>query len=274
MKSGYVKIRNGIYYAVITYRDKLGNRKQKWISTGLKERGNKKNAKAILEQELENFNEEDEEKQIQTIDKKNISFVEYLDKYVKDKENNVSPSTFEGYQHLNKIMFNYFGKNIKLKDITYNILLDFYKYLREERNLKNISIKRYKEILSPALRLAYRDNLIEKNPYEFMPKLKREKSKRDYYNHTELDKLFEITDKSPIALIVRVAAYYGFRRSEVLGLRWQSIDFDNKTITVENKVLNIRRVLFCSPVLKTLSSYRTLPLLPEFEVLLTKKKMK
>ena len=60
MKSGYLKIRNGIFYAVISYRDKLGNRKQKWISTGLKERGNKKNAKDILDQELENFKEEAE----------------------------------------------------------------------------------------------------------------------------------------------------------------------------------------------------------------------
>lgn len=105
-----------------------------------------------------------------------------------------------------------------------------------------------------------------------MPKLKREKSKRDYYNHAELDKLFEITDKSPLALIVRVAAYYGFRRSEISGIRWKSIDFTNKTITIENKVLNIKKQVICSEVLKTLSSNRTLPLLPEIEKLLIKRK--
>ena len=50
---GYLKVRNGTYYAVISYKDSLGNWKQRAISTGLKERGNRKNAKAILDKELE-----------------------------------------------------------------------------------------------------------------------------------------------------------------------------------------------------------------------------
>lgn len=144
--------------------------------------------------------------------------------------------------------------------------------MKNEKQVKNNSIKRYKEILSPALSLAYRDDLIPKNPYEFLPKLKREKSKQEYYNKSKLEKLFEITDKTPIVLIVRVAAFYSFRRSEISGLRWKSIDFENKTITIENKVLNIKKEIICSEVLKTLSSNRTLPLLPEIEERLLKRK--
>ena len=153
-----------------------------------------------------------------------------------------------------------------------NKLLDFYDYLKCERNLKNNSIKKYKEILAPALNIAYRDNLIERNPYDFMPKLKREKSKREYYDQSELENLFQITDSTIIGLIVRVAAYYGFRRSEIAGLRWQSIDFKRKTITVENKVLNIEKEVICTETLKTLSSNRTMPLLPEIEERLIKRK--
>lgn len=270
---GYLKVRNGTYYAVISYKDSLGNWKQRAISTGLKERGNRKNAKAILDKELEKFKDIPEEEIKPIIRAKGIGFMEYINSYIEDKKKIISPSTYKGYKHLYKMMLQYFGNNLKLKELTYQNLLEFYDYLKIERNLKNVSIKKYKEILSPALNLAYRDNLVENNPHEFMPKLKKEKSKRQFYNQSELEKLFEITDKTPLALAVRVTAYYGFRRSELLGLRWQSIDFKNKTITVENKVLYIEKEIIESEVLKTLSSNRTLPLLPEIQELLIAKKL-
>ena len=52
-------VRNGIYQAVLEYYDENGKRQQPWRSTGLKERGNKKQAmlkaeeiRANLEKEL------------------------------------------------------------------------------------------------------------------------------------------------------------------------------------------------------------------------------
>ena len=271
--TGCVKLKNGYYYAVINYKDKFGVYKQKWIATGLKERGNKKLAKEFLENQINSFNEDDftENKTTEIIKVKDILFLDYINDYIEGKRKNISPSTYRGYRHLYKIIFNFFGNQLKIKEITYKKLLDFYDYLRNERKLKNNSIKKYKEILSPALNIAYRDNLIDKNPYDFMPKLKREKSKREYYDQDELEKLFQITDTTIIGLIVRVAAYYGFRRSEISGLRWQSIDFKRKTISVENKVLNIKKEIICTETLKTLSSHRTLPLLPEIEERLIKR---
>lgn len=267
--TGKLKIRDGIYYAVIYYKDSYGKYKQKWISTKLKERGNKKEAQRILDQELEifkqNLNNPDSSKN-------NIIFIDYVNQYVESKKFIVSPTTFRGYLNLVKHINNFFGKNLKLKDVTCQHILDFYQHLRTTRNVKNTTIGKYKEIIAPALKQAYRDDLIAKNPYEFMPKLKREKPKRSYYDIEELETLFKITDPTPIGLIVKVASYYGFRRSEILGLRWQSIDFRRKTITIENKVVNVEKEVISSEVLKTLSSNRTLPLLPEIEELLLNRK--
>lgn len=78
-----------------------------------------------------------------------------------------------------KIMKKYFGNKLKLKDVTYHHLEDFYEYLKNERGNKNVTVKHHAIILSPALRQAYRDDLIAKNPYEFMPKIKKEKNKND-----------------------------------------------------------------------------------------------
>ena len=36
--------------------------------------------------------------------------------------------------------------------------------------------------------------------------------------------------------MIRIASYYGLRRSEVLGLKWDAFDFDNKTITIKHTV--------------------------------------
>ena len=269
---GSLRVKDGMYYAVISYKNEHGQYKQKWITTGLKERGNKKAAQKILEEEVEKFQEpiitENPKPQV----KNDIIFVNYVEDYVKAKEKELSPAVFVSYNMCVKIIKEYFGNKLKLKDVTYHHLEDFYDYLRNERKNKNVTVKHHAVILSPALRQAYRDDLIAKNPYEFMPKIKKEKTKMEYYNKDELEKLFEATDNTPLALIVRVAAYYGFRRSELIGLKWEAIDFDNKMISIKHKVLNVNGEFYLSDTLKTQASNRTLPLLPEIEKLFIERK--
>ena len=269
---GSVRVRNGTLYAVISYKDNLGQYKQKWISTGLKERGNKKQAQKILETELEKFTLPHIEENPQPAQKNDIIFIDYIYDYIKSKEKELSPNVYQSYMECWKIMKKHFGNKLQLKDVTYHHIEDYYDYLKNTRKNKNITIKHHAVILSPALRLAYRDDLIAKNPYEFMPKIKKEKSKMQYYNKEELEKLFEVTDKSPLKLIVRVAAYYGFRRSELVGLKWDAIDFKNKMITIKHKVLHVNNKFYLSDTLKTTASHRTLPLLPEIESLLIERK--
>lgn len=265
---GSLKVKRGIYYAVINYKDEFGKYKQKWISTGLKERGNKKEAQKFLEEQLKIFNNPNFEKQAEPKMENDIIFVDYIKQFIDKKKNELSPAVYKTYINCWKVVSDFFGDKLKLKDVTYKHIEKFYEYLKNERGNKNITVKHYSIILSPALRQAYRDDLIAKNPYEFISKIKREKQTRNYYNQEELEKLFKYTDNSPIGLVVRVASYYGFRRSELLGLKWNAIDFNNKTITIQHKVLCVDKVVYCSDTLKTIASHRTLPLFPEIEKLL------
>ena len=61
-------------------------------------------------------------------------------------------------------------------------------------------------------------------------------------------------------------AFYGLRRSEAIGLKWDAIDFDQNTITIRHTVtscdLDGKRVLVASDTTKAKSSMRTLPLVP------------
>ena len=67
-------------------------------------------------------------------------------------------------------------------------------------------------------------------------------------------------------ITVLLTTYYGFRRSEVLGLRWSSVDFENKTISVERKVIKTKKdgvtKIQDLKKLKSKSSRRSLPLIP------------
>ena len=52
MVAGHVREKKGYFYAVLNYTDAFGNRKTKWIKTGLPVKGNKKKAeKKVKEKE-------------------------------------------------------------------------------------------------------------------------------------------------------------------------------------------------------------------------------
>lgn len=71
-----------------------------------------------------------------------------------------------------------------------------------------------------------------------------------------------------LELIIQFAAFYGLRRGEVLGLRWDAVDLEAGTLTVRHIVTNAsiegRQVLVQADRAKTKSSLRTLPLVDSF----------
>ena len=71
-----------------------------------------------------------------------------------------------------------------------------------------------------------------------------------------------------LELPVLVAAFYGFRRSEVLGLKWDAIDFERNTISVKRTVTTIstdgKQRDIEQQSAKTKSSLRTLALISSF----------
>ena len=83
-------------------------------------------------------------------------------------------------------------------------------------------------------------------------------------------------DPAEVAIIL--TAYYGLRRSEVLGLKWSAIDFKEKTLcirhTVCKTVLDGQQIVVQKDTTKNKASIRTLPLIPEIEELLLETKKK
>lgn len=55
MVAGHLREKKGYFYAVLNYTDAHGNRKTKWIATGLAVKGNKKRAEAFLQEQRRSF---------------------------------------------------------------------------------------------------------------------------------------------------------------------------------------------------------------------------
>lgn len=194
----------------------------------------------------------------------NITFLDWILYYIETKKDYISKVTYVGYKRTQKTMGMFFH-NLKLKNVTYIHIQNYFKYLKEIRNNKNTTIKYQSGLIYPALTEASKKGLIEKNPVDFLLPIKIEKHLPTFYNKQDIKKLFEKIKGHKAELAILIATYYGFRRSELLGLKWNSIDFFNKTIRVENKILIVNKEIISTNVLKTASSNRILPLLPEIE---------
>jgi len=277
-----LQIKKGYYYAVINYTDEKGKVKYKWVSTGLKERGNKREATQTMKEILDKFEKEMAEKkkygrraEIRKVDEKEAEelFSDYCLKYIESKKNELSRQVYYTYRtNYIKIFRGFFDeRKLRLIDITEKELNAFYDQERK-RGIKEITLKKYNNVLRPALKKAYLDKLIPDNPFDYLVPIRKEKAKISYYDKEEMRRLLQVIKGHPLEVPFTLAAYYGYRRSEVLGLRWESIDFEHKLITIEHKMLVVEKEVILTDELKTETSRRTLPLIPVVEEVLLKHK--
>ena len=62
------------------------------------------------------------------------------------------------------------------------------------------------------------------------------KKLRNNYTSDELKTLLNEVIGTKLEIPVMIDCFYGFRRSEVIGLKWSAIDFENKTITINHTI--------------------------------------
>lgn len=127
-----------------------------------------------------------------------------------------------------------------------------------------------------ALQYAFKVGLIAFNPADRIERPKTTKFVASIYDAGELEALFAVVKNKPIELAVILGAFYGLRRSEIVGLKWDAIDFEKKTLTIKHTVTESRvdgkAIIVEKDRAKTKSSHRALPLVEPFEKLLRRLK--
>lgn len=260
MVAGHLHEKNGYYYIILNLTDSAGKRKPKWISTGLTIKGNKKRAEQMLMEERRKY------ANVKAGD--DVLFADFMEQWLEIVKSTVSLPTYSSYVNAVKsIIAPYFRKKkILLRDLQAHDIQMFYQ--EQLQRVKASSVIHYHANIHKALKYAVKNDMIPSNPADKVERPKQDKFYGNFYDRDELNKLFEAVAGTKLELPVLLGAFYGLRRSEIVGLKWSAIDFEQNTITISHTVtscnLDGKCVIVAKDTTKTKSSRRTLPLVPYF----------
>ncbi len=260
MVAGHLHEKNGYYYIILNLTDSAGKRKPKWISTGLTIKGNKKRAEQMLMEERRKY--------ANAKAGDDVLFADFMEQWLEIVKSTVSLPTYSSYVNAVKsIIAPYFRKKkILLRDLQAHDIQMFYQ--EQLQRVKASSVIHYHANIHKALKYAVKNDMIPSNPADKVERPKQDKFYGNFYDRDELNKLFEAVAGTKFELPVLLGAFYGLRRSEIVGLKWSAIDFEQNTITISHTVtscnLDGKCVIVAKDTTKTKSSRRTLPLVPYF----------
>ena len=264
MVAGHLTLKNGRYYAVLNYRNAGGQRKTKWISLGLSEKGNKRKAEAELARLRAEFEPPKEAGDLSS----DMLFADYLLEWLEIAKGRLAVATYSSYAAMiKKPVGPYFRqRNLTLRELEARHLQMFYSEML--RKVKPNTVIHYHAIIHSALKYAVKTDMLVQNVADKVDRPKKNSFQPVFLSAEEMQKMFEVLRGTKLELPVLVAAFYGFRRGEVLGLKWDAIDFERGTISVIRTVTTItldgKQTEIEQQSAKTKSSLRTLPLIGSF----------
>lgn len=282
MVAGHLQVKKDYYYMVLNLKDEQGHRKSKWLPTGIQAVG-KKNEKRAQDMLLETrCSYKDPVIRSAELEAARMSstilFADYMLHWLSIIKNSVEEVTYAGYEsNVTKRIVPYFRKlGVTLEDLSALDIERFYEYCFNDLKVKGRTVQHFHANIHKALKYAVKHDLIIVDP---MAKVERPKSKKfvgSFYSLTELEHLFQVAKGDPVEFPILMATFYGLRRSEIMGLRWQAIDFTGNTIMVEHTVVQFRSGGKTKVVqkdrTKNASSCRSLPLVPQYRELLLRMK--
>lgn len=197
-----------------------------------------------------------------------------FDRYMSTKYN-LRESTKSSYLYTyDHYVRDTFGKK-RIADIKYSDVLQFYYYLLNEVKISLGTLDTVHCLLHPTFQLAVRDEIIRNNPTDgVMKEISRESGKNRGIRHAltvEQQRAFmEYIANHPIYYhwwpMFTVLLGTGCRIGEALGLRWQDLDYDRRTISINHSLSYYQKPESNKSVLriskpKTEAGIRTIPML-------------
>ena len=193
-------------------------------------------------------------------------YSDYIDWFLQQTDGRLQRGTKSHYQQMNNYRIRKAFSSVRLCDLTPQMITDFYKDMISEGLSPNTAL-RYNALISSSCKYAFKHDIIEKNIMEKVEKPSHERyTGAQYYTPEELAALLKVFENDPMYLFVYMTVCYGLRRSEVLGLKWDAIDFERNRIYIRHKVVTIKENGQCKTVgtdkMKTEKSRREFLLIP------------
>ena len=253
-----LRVKNDKYYVVLTHTTD-GKKNQTWVSTGLSVTGNEGKARQIM---LDMLGEKPEQAA-----PPDMLFSDAVRRWLEDVRHRVDEVTYQGYEvQARAHILPYFDDlQIRLCDVDGEALQTYInvkaKFGRSDGHggLSAVSLRQHKNVLNQTLKLAQRDGLIQTNPADLVVMPHAAQFTGTFYTEAQMRDLLTAVKNERLYPIIYVTALYGLRRSEVLGLKWDSINFAMQTLTIRHTVARVTKVVEKNKT-KNASSFRSFPL--------------
>lgn len=264
IKSTFIRKRGKNYNVVIEYINKEGDLKQKSEA----KYKNKKDAEKHLIDLKSSINNN------KFIISKDITFVDRFKMYLYDDTKDFSPLTIKNEEYVLKSIIQPFFNDILLKDVTPYILQTFINniYAKYAKSTSKRNVTSVKAVLNEAYRLKE----INENPCDFVksPVAKDSKTQiKEPFSKEECKYVIENLEGKYFEIPFLLMLTMGLRAGEVCGLKWEDIDFNKNTISINRVLITVKsQKIFKEP--KTDGSIRTLSAPSELIEKLKKLKLK
>lgn len=257
-----LKQRKGYWYVGLSWYDAEGKRKQTNVSTGYAVEGNKRRAEA---KEKEIYKDFERKLLAETMEAEKIVFTDWLLRwldYIRDK---VKETTYYGYECIvKKDVIPYFEPlELTLAEISNRKIEEFYKAAQKEKKVTANTIKHFHANIHAALKWAVMEGVLPYNPADTVRLPRIERHVANFYTQEQVNKLLAAIEGTDMETPVRLAAWFGLRRGEIAGLKWDAIDLKGKRLIIKGTVKDKGKgkcKMYYEESAKTSSSLRPFPL--------------
>lgn len=226
-----------------------------------------------LHKEIEMFTEAFKREVGQELDDRNpnhITFSAFCEKYSSIKKPTLSPLTFAFYQKIIQTQLIPMFGTMKINEIrSYHVqqYIDFLanQKTREDGREGEISastVKRYTTVLRSILTLAYKLQYMEEDVglsrrLEFP---KEQTVEANAFTEEETQNILHALNQESlhIQVLIQIALFTGMRRGEIVGLKWEDIDFENRLISIKRSIYKPKNGKAEEKEPKSKSSIRTI----------------
>lgn len=182
------------------------------------------------------------------IDPSKITVKEYLLNWLETYvDTNLAKTTARGYRvNVEKHVIPEFGNMLLSKLQPIHIQALYNKKLKEGRvdgkgGLSAKSVIYIHRVLRKALSQAVKLQILSKNPADFVDIPKNKSYEVKILKEDEIQSLLNAFKNTDIFIPVALAISTGLRRGEALALRWSDIDFENKTLSISQNIVPLKR---------------------------------
>lgn len=179
-----------------------------------------------------------------------ITLKDAIDQYMELKSGVLSPATIRGYETIKKHRF----LSLMERDISSISKSDVQAAVSDEA--KKVSAKTVYNAYG-LIRPVLKENGVDVFGVKLPQRIKQNKR---YLQPEDVGKLIDAVQGDPCEIEILIAVWLGMRRSEITGLCWDCVDFENKTLTVRRKLVpgKDQKYRLCEGA-KNDSSQRTVP---------------